>query len=254
MTNLSKPRTAYAVARGREAKAQAILKTIEHFVSFPLSQTLWLDIGCGNGGIAAQIAPQVKFITGIDPAPWPDWTDFQSTHSNLQLLSETIETLSGAENSMDIILRNQVYEHVPNPQYLIEEIYRMLKPGGYCYFAGPNLLFPIEPHVFWPLVHWLPRPVAVKLMQICGSKQVLDAESTTYWTLKQWLHRFEVTNAVPFIIKHPEIYGRDSWLKPFWLWQLLSYVPTSLLQAGTWLSPGLVFILKKPEWPVVPPR
>ncbi len=246
MINLPQQRTAYAVASGRSTKAQAILKTIEHFVPLPLADTCWLDIGCGNGGMAAQIAPQVKFITGIDPEPWSDWTNFQNTHPNLQLLPNTIETFAGAEDSIDIILCNQVYEHVPNPQRLIGEIYRLLKPGGYCYFAGPNLLFPIEPHVFWPFVHWLPRSLAVQLMQLCGSKKILDAESTTYWILTKWLQRFEITNAVPFIMQHSDLYGKDSWLKPFWLWQLLSHVPTSLLQMGTWLSPGFVFILKKP--------
>lgn len=246
MTN-TKPRTAHAVATGREAKARAILTTIEHFISDPLLQTTWLDIGCGNGGIAAQIAPQVKSVLGIDPQPWADWSEFHNAHHNLQFLPQPIESLSCADNSIDIILCNQVYEHVLNPQDLIAEIYRILKPGGYCYFAGPNLLFPIEPHVFWPFVHWLPRTVAVKLMRACGSKGVLDAYSTTYWTLTNWLQRFEITNAVPFILKHPELYGRSSWLKPFWLWRLLSYVPTFLLQALTWLSPGFVFILRKPQ-------
>jgi 2-polyprenyl-3-methyl-5-hydroxy-6-metoxy-1,4-benzoquinol methylase len=232
--------------KDRDIKAQTILKTTAHFVSIPLLQTNWLDIGCGIGGIAANIAPYVKSITGIDPEPWPEWSDFQEQYPNLQFSHESIESLSLTDNSIDIIICNQVYEHVPNPQYLIAEIYRILKPGGYCYFAGPNLLFPIEPHVFWPFVHWLPRPFAVKLLCICGSKGILDAYSTHYWKLKKWLSHFEITNAVPVIIQNSEIYGKSSWLKPFWLWRFLSYIPSSVIHAMTWLSPGFVFILRKP--------
>jgi 2-polyprenyl-3-methyl-5-hydroxy-6-metoxy-1,4-benzoquinol methylase len=228
-------------AKGRDIKAQAILQTVSHFLSIPLAQTTWLDIGCGSGGIAATIAPQVKSIVGIDPEPWPRWTEFQKKHTNLQFLNESVENISCTDNSVDVIICNQVYEHVPDPQYLIAEIYRILKPSGYCYFAGPNLLFPIEPHVFWPFVHWLSRQFAVKSMHVCGSKGILDAYSTHYWTLKKWLHRFEIHNAIPYIIKNPDKYGKAAW----W-WCVLSYLPSYVLHALTWISPGFVFILRKP--------
>lgn len=243
----SLPRTPHAVAAGRELKAHAILTTVKHFVPMNLQQTTWLDIGCGSGGIAAGLAPHIKSIIAIDPFPWAEWSTLQSLHHNLQFFNQPIENLSSASESVDIILCNQVYEHVLNPQALIAEIYRILKPGGYCYFAGPNLLFPIEPHVFWPFVHWLPRAWAVKLMKICRSKGILDAYSTTYWTLTTWLGHFEITNAIPFILQHPHLYGKSSWLKPAWLWQVFSSLPESLIHAMTWLSPGFIFILKKPR-------
>ena len=186
-------------AKNRDIKAQAILQTVSHFITVPLAQTTWLDIGCGSGGIAATIASQVKSIVGIDPDSWPRWAQFQRIHSNLQLLNESVDNLSYPDNSVDVIVCNQVYEHVSNQLYLIAEIYRILKPGGYCYFAGPNLLFPIEPHVFWPFVHWLPRQFAIKFMQVFGSKGILDARSTDYWTLKKRLQHFEIHNAIPYI-------------------------------------------------------
>jgi len=240
------PRTPHAVATGRELKAQAILMTIKHFIPIELQQTTWLDIGCGSGGIAVAIAPHVKSIIAVDPSPWMEWSTFQDSYPHLQFFSQPIENLSFADNSVDIILCNQVYEHTANPQFLIAEIYRILKPGGYCYFAGPNLLFPIEPHVFWPLVHWLPRTWAVRLMQLCRSKGVLDADSVTYWTLTRWLHNFEITNAIPVIIKNSHLYDKSSWLKPTWLWKLFSYLPVTFIHALTWFSPGFIFILKKP--------
>ena len=123
----------------------------------------------------------------------------------------------------------------------VQEIHRILKPGGYCYFAGPNLLFPIEPHVFWPFVHWLPRNVAVRLMRLFGSRKILDAYSKDYWTLQTWLGRFEISNAVPHILGNPEQYGR---IQP--IWRMLGLIPGFVLHSLTWLSPGFVFILKKP--------
>jgi len=230
-----------AVGTGREIKAQAILLTVKHFIPTELQQTTWLDIGCGSGGITASIAPYVKSIIAVDPVPWADWSNFQDIHPNLQFFNQSIQNSLFSDNSIDVVLCNQVYEHVADPQFLIAEIYRVLKPGGYCYFAGPNLLFPIEPHVFWPFVHWLPRQFAVELLHFCGSKGILDAYSTDYWTLKKWLRAFEITNAVPYILKNPTLYGRNTWM-----WRFLSSIPSPLLSALTPLSPTFVFFLQKP--------
>ncbi len=141
-----------------------------------------------------------------------------------------------------MVVCNQVYEHVSDPQQLIREIFRILKPGGRCYFAGPNLIFPIEPHVFWPFVHWLPRGFAVKLMRVCGSSGVLDANSTHYWRLRRWLGAFHIRNSVPYILRNPVLYGRSGAL-----WRMLGHMPEWMLDRATWLSPGFVFMLRKPD-------
>lgn len=226
----------------REHKAHAILETLRHYIPTPLDQAVCIDIGCGSGGIAYHIAHNVYSIIGIDPEPWPRWEEFQRQRQNLRFMQESVEKLSSPDGCADIVICNQVYEHVPDPRHLISEIHRVLKPGGYCYFAGPNLLFPIEPHVYWPFVHWLPRRLAVWLMRKCGSNAVLDANSTHYWRLLHWLGKFEIVNAVPYIIRHPNAYLRTG---P--LWRILSFIPARLLHILTPFSPGFVFVLRKPE-------
>lgn len=232
-------------AESRDKKAQAILVTLSHFTQPTwLQEAVCIDIGCGSGGIAFHLAPHVQSIVGIDPEPWERWEPFKQQQSNLQFRQESADNLTCATASIDLVICNQVYEHVPDPNRLIAEIYRILKLGGYCYFAGPNLLFPVEPHVFWPFIHWLPRSLAVRLMRLVGSKAILDAYSTDYWRLKRWLGDFTIFNAVPYILKHPERYGRSHWL-----WRGLSILPESLLNELTWLSPGFVFVLQKPTTP-----
>ena len=39
----------------------------------------------------------------------------------------------------DVILSNQTMEHLINPDNILEEIHRLLKPGGYLYISVPNL-------------------------------------------------------------------------------------------------------------------
>ena len=227
--------------RDRDIKAHAIAQTLRHYMSLPLDQADCVDVGCGSGGIAFHLAPLVRSMVGVDPESWQRWNDFRDQRKNLRFLQESVERLSIPDGSVDVVICNQVYEHVPDPERLIHEIHRVLKPGGYCYFAGPNLLFPIEPHIFWPFVHWLPRRLAQSLIRATGSQAVLDANSTHYWRLRRWLSRFDAKNAVTYIIKNPQEFHRNNWVH-----RAVSALPVQLVHVLTPFSPGLVFILRKP--------
>ncbi len=230
-------------SEGRDRKAEAILVTLRHVLpESVLSRAVAVDIGCGSGEIAFHLAAHLGLMTGVDPEPWTRWDTFRAQRPNLRYLSESGERLPLPDNSVDLVVCNQVYEHVPHPRQLISEIHRIMKPGGHCYFAGPNLLFPIEPHVFWPFVHWLPRGFAVKLMRLCGSKGILDAYSTDYWRLRQWLGAFHIRNCVPYILRHPREYNRTGGV-----WRILGFLPEWLVERTTWISPGFVFVLRKPD-------
>jgi SAM-dependent methyltransferase len=50
---------------------------------------------------------------------------------------ENIEALSFADQSFDIILSNDVLEHVNLPEQAVAEIYRILKPGGEFFMTVP---------------------------------------------------------------------------------------------------------------------
>jgi ubiquinone/menaquinone biosynthesis C-methylase UbiE len=153
---------------------------LKYFLSSNLSELNFVDIGCGSGGVAFYVSPHVRTTTGVDPESWERWHDYMKTVENLSFLQESVGSLSISDASIDFVICNQVYEHVPDAKVLTHEIFRILKPSGYCYFAGPNLLFSIEPHVIWPFVHWLPRGFAVRFMRIFGSRAILDAYSTDY--------------------------------------------------------------------------
>lgn len=232
-------------SEGRERKATVIWQTLLHHAGPSIPTQRWVDIGCGSGGIAAHLAPKVGEMLGIDPEPWPKWTDWMRQHANLKFVQGSYDLAPPdlIAASVDVVVCNQVYEHVPDPVALIRFIHKILKPGGYCYFAGPNLLFPLEPHVFWPFVHWLPRNRAVQLMQLLGSKRAddLDAFSTNFWQLKRWLSpHFTISNAVPFMITEV-IPAQHEGL----FWKVLALLPRRLLVALTPLSPSFVFVLKK---------
>jgi len=231
---------------GRDQKAINIVECLELLTDRDLSTLSCVDIGCGSGGISFNLAQAFKSVCGVDPEPWQRWKEYSEERPNLSFREESIEVLSLADASVDVVICNQVYEHVPSPQVLIAQIHRILKPGGICYFAGPNLLYPIEPHVFWPFVHWIPRSWALAILRVFApeKEKVLDAYSTTYWRLKRWLRDFIILDAVPPLIKHKanaETSGK--------VWRLFRPVPIGVMRLFAFLSPGFIFVLTKPVIP-----
>lgn len=228
----------------RDRKAEAILATLQLHCGRDLTRGTWLDIGCGSGGVAATLAQHVERVVGVDPEAWNRWVRFRQDHPNLYLHQGSYRDLRTLlqDDSINVVVCNQVYEHVDDPVALLTEIYRVMKSGGICYFAGPNLLWPIEPHVFWPIVHWLPRNFAHRLMRRLGSSEpeALDAWSTHYWHLTKWFRGagFAASNAIAARI-NSDLAARGWWVRlPGWF--------AMLVDALAPLSPGFVFVLRKP--------
>ena len=111
-----------------------------------------LDIGTGSGTIASYFRPYVAALKSVDVVDERTDTDF-----DFRLVES--EVLPFEDNSFDVAISNHVIEHVDDPKLHLDQISRVLKPGGVCYMATPNRLWPMEPHFHLPFLAWLPLAV-----------------------------------------------------------------------------------------------
>ena len=106
-----------------------------------------LDLGCGDGALTYLMAKIGGTITGVD-----------NNELGVSLARENIENARNSEklkydfivasayelplpdNSFDIIACCEVIEHVQNPEKLIEEACRVLKPSGKFILTTPHRL------------------------------------------------------------------------------------------------------------------
>lgn len=98
-----------------------------------------LDVGCGNGLFLERIRqrfPDAQ-LSGIDSSP------FQidhPVHPSLRLqrgdLSKGIPCEDG---SFDVVYAAEIIEHLLDPDLLLGEIHRVLRPGGTLVLTTPNL-------------------------------------------------------------------------------------------------------------------
>lgn len=197
---------------------------------------------------AAGLAAHVERIISVDPEPWPNWPSLADAAPSLafNVARFDLDAASFPASSIDVAICNQVYEYVADPRRLIENIMVVVKPGGVCYFARPNLLWPIEPHVLWPFVHWLPRRSAHALMKCLGSTRYaqLDAYSTTHWTLQRWFE--EAGSKVVNLLRARVLAALDGHQCDN-ARMIASAIPDVVYRGLTPLSPGLVYLLVKPR-------
>ena len=119
-----------------------------------------LDWGCGKGEL-------VKFLNdcgfdcyGIDIDNLKIGKTLINGNKSLKGRIHIIQDnnlTSFESNYFDLILTNQVIEHISNKESFIREVKRVLKKGGFSYNILPAKHRILEVHFKMPLVHWLPK-------------------------------------------------------------------------------------------------
>lgn len=147
--------------RSRERKAQTMVSVLQDYYDADLKSLSLLDIGSSTGLIARYLAMYFGEVVGIYiDRPAVEFAKATHQKDNLQFMQADSLKIEMPESYFDVVICAQVYEHVPNAAMMVDEIYRILKPGGVCYFAAGNRLNIIEPHYHLPFLSLFPRPLA----------------------------------------------------------------------------------------------
>ena len=120
--------------------------------------------GCGVGMYLHHMDSSFARVIGLD-------IEYNRLKEALALETKVVngvgEHLPFPDNSYDLVLSHEVLEHVQDDQATINEIVRVLKPGGRLILFCPNRGYPFETHGhYWkgeyhfgntPLINYLPR-------------------------------------------------------------------------------------------------
>jgi len=147
-----------------EAEARSVIRVV--------------DIGCGGGALTrflqaslSQLLPNCTVeVTGFDVSDFaPD--ENTNLESDTRVVS-TGEPWPYGDHSVDIMISNQVLEHVSDDDFFFAETSRCLKPDGVSIHLFPlkNVIW--EGHVCVPLAHRIPSPGFIRVMdRIFGSEK-----------------------------------------------------------------------------------
>ena len=93
-----------------------------------------LDIGCGyNAPLLRAVEPYVREAVGIDPsAPSIEGPRLRTVRATFE------SAMPFGAGSFDIVTMLAVLEHLSNPEQVISEIARVLRPGGQLVLTVPS--------------------------------------------------------------------------------------------------------------------
>lgn len=96
------------------------------------------DIGCGGGQLLKKIVKRHKIqAIGYDISK----KNIENCHKlglDAKILDFNTDPWSIKSSLFDIVISNEVIEHLIDPRYYLKEIFRILKPSGYLVITTPN--------------------------------------------------------------------------------------------------------------------
>jgi SAM-dependent methyltransferase len=137
----------------------------------PVPRPRVLDVGCGMGGLAVALR-----LAGVEV--WP--SDFNLAYCQitrlrarrhglvLPVIRAAGEALPHPDASFDLALCWDVLEHVRSLPAVLAELRRVLRPGGVALVTATNRYGWRDQHYHLPLINWLPRPIANRLLTLAG--------------------------------------------------------------------------------------
>src|SRR3712207_6246021 len=106
-----------------------------------LAGRLVLDLGCGMGGLSTALALEGADVRSVDfNRHYCHITRLRGMRYGLELapINAAGEALPFPDAHFDIVMCVDVLEHVRDPEALLSEISRCLKPGGLCQITAIN--------------------------------------------------------------------------------------------------------------------
>lgn len=125
-------------ARGKHPTFQRMLHEYLDCMNIDNAESV-LDLGCGTGFAAREIAKRSNFngrVAGIDISS--ALIEQAKTLANEEGHDDCLEfqvgdsrSLELSDNSFDVVIAHTLISHLPDPDTVVEEMKRLVKPGGY---------------------------------------------------------------------------------------------------------------------------
>jgi ubiquinone/menaquinone biosynthesis C-methylase UbiE len=236
----SESQPAMSDEHGRRQKATKILKVIKHFLGREdLCSLRALDIGCSTGFIADELRQAGTTVTGTDI----DDRGIQDGHrrfgNRISFVQSQAESLPFRENAFNIVVFNHIYEHVIDPDPVMAEIRRVLRPDGIVYLGLANRFGIIEPHYRLPFLSWPPSSVADRYVRLSGRAPYYHERLRARKGLRKMCHGLNVWDYTYTVLSQPDEFAATDVVSgplasvPPLLWRLLAPIIPTFIWVGT---------------------
>lgn len=225
---------------GRRKKAQKIIRVLEHYLGREdLVGLTVLDLGCSTGYISDELRTAGGRVVGIDIDQPGLSSASQRFGGEICFVRSDGARLPFADDSVDLIVFSQIYEHVVDPDAVMAELVRVLAPTGAAFLGLGNRLQVVEPHHKLPFLSWLPTGLADRYMRVSGKGDHYYERFRTKPALRRMCRELTIWDYTNTVLCESQRFAADDMVparlsntRPL-LWQLLTPVMPTYLWVGT---------------------
>lgn len=225
----------------KKAKVDKMLAVLKHARCLDVKAGVAVDVGCSIGFFTNALSPFFDMVYGLDIDEHALDSAKKNARENVSFQVADTLFLPFDDGSVDLIICNHVYEHVPDPEKLFSEIRRVLKSDGACYLGAASRLTLIEPHYHLPFLSWLPKWAANFYMRMAGKGDEYYENLRTLWGIRRLIAGFVVEDYTLKVVGNPDLFCMRDMMPvgsiidklPKWLWRFFYTV-----------LPSYIFILR----------
>lgn len=181
---------AWAALGRKEELAKTFIRRVQS--KHPLEHGAMIaDVGSGPGGFLVAYAKLGYQVTGVEPwAPAREVARGLATRANMrvEVVEGTAEQTNLPSSSFDLVMSNNVLEHVHDPKAVFHEAFRILKPGGVYWWSSASCLCPRQCEIDgFPLFGWYPHNLKLRIMRWAKENKPhliggTDTPAVHWWT------------------------------------------------------------------------
>ena len=155
-----------------------------------------LDIGAGRGDFLLICAGRGYDAVGVeinDKKIADAQKNARERNLPLNIIKAEAEHLPFADNTFDFANMGEVIEHVRDPEQVLKELYRVLRPGGKAYVSVHNRFGIYDTHFHLWFLGWIPRSWADSYVSIFSRHKdyvsaidVQNIKDMHYFTFRQF--------------------------------------------------------------------
>jgi len=231
--------------RGRGMVEMFHSRAVEYFPS--AGNEVALDLGCGSGTSMLALAKKYQTVVGLEPS-LPDLILARKALevegvTNFQLVQAYGQHIPYPEQSFNYINALNVLEHVFEPESVLTEAHRVLKPDGIFAADSRNRfdLFLPEPHVKIRWVGLFPRRCARRYVRWRLGVGYDATRLLSYGELQRGLHK-SFGREYCIVFPYVNAYGGPAWVNG-WLRRLERLPVLSTL--ALWVFPSHLALARR---------
>jgi 2-polyprenyl-3-methyl-5-hydroxy-6-metoxy-1,4-benzoquinol methylase len=167
------------------AERRAHINIISRYVRLP-HHPRHLDVGCAMGSMLEEAKAAGWDTAGVETSELA--ARYAAERTGCPVHVGTLQRAAFQSESFDVVTLMDVIEHVAEPVNLINEIYRILRPGGVVFILTPNFasffvwLYGPKAYGVWPDQHVLyfqPSTIS-KLLRKAGFARIVTGSKDFY--------------------------------------------------------------------------